>query len=165
MKPIEKEKILRDATYWEEMIKTQLFEIVEQHLKDNKLKKKDFAQQIGVSKGYVSQVLNGDRDHRLSKVVELALAVGKAPFFSLQDLDEVIEYDKSGISVVQQGHGLGAASTLEFAMEKVKKSQVRVRMQYQKPKDGSKAKVIPMKEATSTDFDSDSLDYGLYYEA
>lgn len=163
MKPIEKESILRDATYWEELIKTQLFQIVEQHLEDNQMTKKDFAHKIGVSKGYVSQVLNGDRDHRLSKIVEFALAVGKAPFLCLQDLNKVIEYDQSGISVIQQGQQLEADSFFESAMERLTASQIKVTMQYKKDERGladSEARVIPLEGDTSVDFDATSINFG-----
>jgi predicted XRE-type DNA-binding protein len=163
MKPIEKESILRDATYWEELIKTQLFQIVEQHLEDNQMTKKDFAHKIGVSKGYVSQVLNGDRDHRLSKIVEFALAVGKAPFLCLQDLNKVIEYDQSGISVIQQGQQLEADSFFESAMERLKASQIKVTMQYKKDERGltdSEARAIPLEGDTSVDFDDTSINFG-----
>ena len=38
--------------------------------------KSQLAEYLGVSKGYVSQLLNGDYDHRMSKFFELALAFG-----------------------------------------------------------------------------------------
>jgi len=167
MKPITKEGVLRNATYWEELIKTQLFQVVEQYLEDNQITKKDFASKIGVSKGYVSQVLNGDKDHRLSKIVEFALAAGKAPFLCLHDLDKVITYDQSGISVIQQGQQLENDSFFESAMEKVKASRIKVKMQYKKHESvgrDSKAKVIPLEGDTSVDFASTSLNYGSYYE-
>ena len=38
--------------------------------------KSQLAEYLGVSKGYVSQLLNGDYDHCMSKFFELALAFG-----------------------------------------------------------------------------------------
>ena len=38
--------------------------------------KSRLAEYLGVSKGYVSQLLNGDYDHCMSKFFELALAFG-----------------------------------------------------------------------------------------
>lgn len=38
--------------------------------------KSQLAEYLGVSKGYLSQLLNGDYDHRMSKFFELALAFG-----------------------------------------------------------------------------------------
>ena len=45
----------------------------------NELNSTQLAQELGVTKGYVTQVLSGDFDHRLSKLVELSLAVGLIP--------------------------------------------------------------------------------------
>lgn len=46
-----------------------------------------------VSKGYIPQIFNGDFDHKLSKLIELSLASGKAPILHFVDLDEYIKYD------------------------------------------------------------------------
>ncbi len=46
---------------------------------------------LGVTKGYVSQILNGDFNHRLSTLVDLSLAMGKAPIIQFSDLDKIIE--------------------------------------------------------------------------
>jgi len=46
---------------------------------------------LGVTKGYVSQILNGDFNHRLSTLVDLSLAMGKAPVIQFTDLDKIIE--------------------------------------------------------------------------
>ncbi len=52
---------------------------METYLKENKLTRTELAKQLGVSKGYVSQILNGDYDHKLSKLMELSLAIGYKP--------------------------------------------------------------------------------------
>lgn len=62
-----------------------LYDAVNAYLKANNMKKSDFAKQLGVSKGYISQILNGDFDHKLSKFVALSLAIGKIPVFELVD--------------------------------------------------------------------------------
>jgi transcriptional regulator with XRE-family HTH domain len=43
------------------------------------MSQQEFANRLGVSKGYVSQILNGDFDHKLSKLTELALACDLVP--------------------------------------------------------------------------------------
>ena len=51
------------------------------------------AQHLGVSKGYVSQILNGDYDHRLSKFMELSLAFGYVPRIEFIPIEQVLEED------------------------------------------------------------------------
>lgn len=43
----------------------------------------EFAERLGVSKGYVSQILNGDFDHKLSKLTELIVACDMIPRIEL----------------------------------------------------------------------------------
>ncbi len=57
-------------------------------MESENINRTQLAERLGVSKGYVSQLLNGDFDHRLSKLVELALAFGYVPKFELVKIDE-----------------------------------------------------------------------------
>lgn len=91
------QELLHTETYWTAKIQAELFAAVEDYLKENKLTRKAFAAQLGVSKGYVTQVLNGDFNHKISKLVELSLAIGKAPVFELENLEETVEKEKSGM--------------------------------------------------------------------
>ena len=51
------------------------------------------AEHLGVTKGYVTQLLSGEYDHRLSKMVELALAFGYVPQVTFVSAEKVIERD------------------------------------------------------------------------
>ena len=90
---MERSELISSKEYWLAKLQTQLFEAVEDYIKNNKLNRGKFATKIGVSKGYVSQVLNGDYDHRLSKFIELSLSVGKVPSIEFKDLNEFIKID------------------------------------------------------------------------
>ena len=48
-----------------------------------------------MSKGYVSQLLNGDYDHKLSKLAELSIAFGFVPKIEFQPIDEVVNEDQN----------------------------------------------------------------------
>lgn len=63
-------------------------------MKENQMTKSEFAQKMGVSKGYISQILNGDFDHKLSKFIELSLMINKVPLLRLEDIDKVLLLDK-----------------------------------------------------------------------
>ena len=68
--------------------------MINDHLKENNLNKKQLADRLGVSKGYITQILNGNFDHRLSTLVDLALKLGKAPVINYYDLDKYIGEDR-----------------------------------------------------------------------
>lgn len=104
-------ELLNSVDYWTQMLQIDLFELVNKYLVDNKMSKTQFAQQLGVSKGYVSQIFNGDFDHKISKMVELSLACGYVPSLKFSPVDEaedvVVHYQEvSDNSLV--GHQLPA---------------------------------------------------------
>jgi len=47
----------------------------------------------------VSQILNGDFNHRIATFVDLSLAIGKVPKIELEDLNELINNVREGYEV------------------------------------------------------------------
>lgn len=94
------EELTCTPEYHTTRIQIELYNKVEQYIKDNNLNRSEFAKRLGVSKGYVSQVLNGDYDHRLSKLVELALFIGYKPrviFEPIEQCKDNAEFINNGI--------------------------------------------------------------------
>lgn len=83
------QELLQTETYWKLKIQNDLFNALENYLKETGMTRSQFAKQLGVSKGYISQVLNGDFNHKISKLIELSLAIGKAPILTFENLEEV----------------------------------------------------------------------------
>ena len=71
-----------------------LFAAIEDYMLAKGLNRKQLAQELGVTKGYVSQVLGGNFDHRISKMVNLALKVGKVPEVNFKSINKVIFDDE-----------------------------------------------------------------------
>lgn len=90
-----RKELVSTREYWIANIQLQLFEMMENYRKQNELKKKDIAEHLNVSKGYITQVLNGDFDHKTSKLVDLALAFGKVPKFEFIDIDKFLTEEKA----------------------------------------------------------------------
>lgn len=86
---MERDELLRQESYWITRIQMDLYGEIEHYMKENHLTQTALAQNLGVSKGYLSQVLNGNFDHKLSRLVKLALAIGKAPIVEFKDLNEI----------------------------------------------------------------------------
>lgn len=59
-----------------EGIQNEIFRQVEAYLEANQLTQTQFAEELGVSKGYVSQILNGNTNLSMKKLVELFLSIG-----------------------------------------------------------------------------------------
>lgn len=60
----------------------------------NKMNRTQLAAHLGVSKGYVSQLLNGEYDHKLSNLIKLSLAFGYVPTLEFRPVAEVLKSDK-----------------------------------------------------------------------
>jgi len=88
---IDYNKILRNHGYWIVGMQLDVQAAVRKYIEKNSLTQQQFAERLGVSQSYISQVLNGNFDFRLSKMIELYLAIGKVPFIVERDLEEVIQ--------------------------------------------------------------------------
>lgn len=92
---LNRKNLLKSKEFWIENMRTELYNMVQNYMDENNLSRKELAEELGFSKGYISQILNGDSDHRISKMVSLAIALGKAPYLYLKDLDKVLDADKN----------------------------------------------------------------------
>jgi transcriptional regulator with XRE-family HTH domain len=93
-----REELLKNPAYWTAGIQMELYRQIEQFMSIHQMNKTQMAEYLRCSKGYVTQLLNGDFDHKLSKFVELALAVNKIPEISFTDVDEYIHSDMNDYS-------------------------------------------------------------------
>jgi transcriptional regulator with XRE-family HTH domain len=91
---MKREELLKNKEYWIVQIQNDLFGIMNEFMKKRKMNRTALADRLGVSKGYVTQIFNGDFDHKVSKLVELSLASGKVPVLNFVDIDKFIKEDK-----------------------------------------------------------------------
>lgn len=82
------EKILNQPSYWIEGINGVLYNGIVEFMEKNNFNRTQLAQNLGISKGRVSQILNdGEINFSIEKIVEIAIKVGKYPVFELEDSD------------------------------------------------------------------------------
>jgi transcriptional regulator with XRE-family HTH domain len=82
-----REDLIQSQEYWMVTIQTELFNHVRLYLEENKMTQTQFATKMGVSKGYISQIMNGNFNHSLSKLIELSLAIGKMPVLKFDNFE------------------------------------------------------------------------------
>ncbi|MCF8234039.1 MAG: helix-turn-helix transcriptional regulator [Bacteroidales bacterium] len=97
---MKKSDLLKNKGYWTSKIQLKLFKEIDDYMKENNLNRTQLAKKLGVSKGYITQVLNGDFNHSVSKLVELSLAIGKIPEFKFKDLESEINNAEDGARVL-----------------------------------------------------------------
>ena len=87
MKDITREELIQSKEYWVTTIQLRLFAEVEAFMKSHQMNRTQFAEYLGCTKGYVTQLLSGDYDNKISKLVELSLAIGRVPKLEFVDTD------------------------------------------------------------------------------
>lgn len=93
-------ELLRSEGYWIAKLQTDLYRELVAYMEKTHMNSSQLAKHLGCSKGYVSQLLNGNFDHKISKLVELSLAIGKAPILEYKDVSEyILENDETFSSV------------------------------------------------------------------
>ena len=97
---MKREKLIRSKGYNVSKIQNDLYRQLTEYLEANKMTRSAFAKQLGVSKGYISQVLNGDFDYKISKLVELSLAIGKVPVINFESFENIESKNTNQIKVV-----------------------------------------------------------------
>ena len=90
-----RKEILGSPEYWIAKAQIDLYNCAENFMEFNNMNRTQLAKYLGVSKGYVSQLLNGDYDHKLSKLAELSIAFGFVPKIEFQPIDEVVNEDQN----------------------------------------------------------------------
>lgn len=88
-----REELIKSKYYQTTKIQMQLFREIESYMKDHNLNRTQMAEYLGCSKGYITQLLSGDFDNKISKLVELSLAIGKIPEITYTELDEYMYMD------------------------------------------------------------------------
>lgn len=89
-----REELIKSPEYWTAGLQMELYRQIVEFMENNHMNKTQLADYLGCSKGYVTQLLNGDFNHKLSKFVELSLAIGKIPEVYFSDMDEYILSDE-----------------------------------------------------------------------
>lgn len=88
-----REELLSSNTYWIETIQNELYSNIVEYMEKENLNQNELAEKLGVTKGYISQILKGEFNFTLKKIVEISLAIGKVPNIEFENLQEYIERD------------------------------------------------------------------------
>lgn len=114
---MEREDILKSPEYWTAKTQMELYNCANEFMEKLGINRTELSQHLGVSKGYVSQILNGEYDHRMSKFFELSLSFGYIPKVEFIPINEYIESDKHTSSFRLNFSDTPAISDWRKAME------------------------------------------------
>ncbi len=79
MRPISREELLSSKEYWMVKMQSDLIHEMESFMEANGMNRSQLADYLGYSRGYITQLMSGSFDSKISKIVELSLAIGLKP--------------------------------------------------------------------------------------
>lgn len=92
---ITREELLKSSEYWTEIIQNKIYNDLFEYIQDHNIPNKQIAEILGLSKGRVSQILNGGNlNFRLDTLVKLCITIDKIPDFHLIGVSEFLEKEK-----------------------------------------------------------------------
>lgn len=80
-----KEDLIKTPEYILDTTQNELFRMVDEYMEKHNLNESQLAKEWGVSKRYVSKVLEGNFDSSLSEFIKLVLAVDKIPIIKFKN--------------------------------------------------------------------------------
>jgi transcriptional regulator with XRE-family HTH domain len=88
-----REELLQSPEYWFENAQNDLYGQVTAYMEKEGYNQTQLAQKLGVSKGYVSQILKGEFNYTLKTLIDISLAIGSVPKIEYTPLSKVIVDD------------------------------------------------------------------------
>ena len=79
MRPINREELLSSKEYWMVKMQSDLIHEMESFMEAYGMNRSQLADYLGYSRGYITQLMSGSFDSKISKIVELSLAIGLKP--------------------------------------------------------------------------------------
>lgn len=101
---MDRKDVLKSPEYWTAKTQVELYNQAYNFMTRFGKNQTQLAEYLGVSKGYISQLLNGDYDHRLSKFFELSLSFGVIPKIEFIPVENYIQTISLNIKDVNYGH-------------------------------------------------------------
>ena len=106
---MKRDELVKNPVYWTTTLQMELYRQIDVFMQKRGMNKTQLTEYLGCSKGYVTQLLYGDYDHKISKFIELSLAIGKIPEFRFVDVDEYIENEKTSYASIVSSNGYVSA--------------------------------------------------------
>jgi transcriptional regulator with XRE-family HTH domain len=102
---ITREELLKSPEYWFEHAQNDLYGQVVAFMEKEGINQSELAVRLGVTKGYVSQILKGEFNYTLKKLIELSLAIGKVAKIEYLPMGSILEEESKSKYMLYAEHG------------------------------------------------------------
>ncbi len=87
---LSKEELIQTTEYWVEEIQNNIYSEVINFMKEKNLNQNQLSDYLSFSKGYISQILKGECNFSIKKLVELSLKIKTVPKLEFAPLNNEI---------------------------------------------------------------------------
>jgi transcriptional regulator with XRE-family HTH domain len=87
---ISKHKLFKHPDYLLSKYQAEVYRQLRQYMDDHGFTQKEVAKHLGVSGSYVNQILKGNFNFTLKKLIELSLMMGKIPTLEFMNIDDYL---------------------------------------------------------------------------
>jgi len=84
---MERDELLRMPSYWMAKVQNELYRQVDEYMRLKNMDRRQMAEYLGCSQREVAHLLKGESDLKLSKLIEVSLAMGKIPCVTFDDVE------------------------------------------------------------------------------
>ena len=85
---LSKDELLKHPNYLLTKYQLEIYRQVINYMQEKGLSKTDLAKQMQVSSPYISQILNGNFNYTLKKLIEIGLSIGQVPELKFTPIDQ-----------------------------------------------------------------------------
>lgn len=85
---LSQDELIRTEEYWMEHIQVDIFNLVQDYMDEKDLNQSELAKELNYSKGYISQILNGNFNFSIRKLIRLCLSIGRVPILTFSTLKD-----------------------------------------------------------------------------
>lgn len=93
---LSQKELLKSPNYLLSTYQLEIYRQISAYKKEKNLTQKELAKKLNVSNAYVSQILNGNFNFTLKKLIELGLMIGKVPYLEFINDSEYWRRKKYG---------------------------------------------------------------------
>lgn len=89
-----REKILSSPVYWFDKAQNDLFRQFHYYMEGQNINQTQLAERLGITKGRVSQILQGESNFSMKTLIELGLSIGVIPKIKYVTIEDEIKADE-----------------------------------------------------------------------
>lgn len=88
-----RQELLQSPAYWEQKAQLDIYQHAIDFMESHSMNRTQFAEYLGVSKSYVTQLLSGDYNYSLQKLVDLSMKLGLVLQLEFSPISQILFSD------------------------------------------------------------------------